>query len=295
MAQISTAISWLGRKKIRQISTKVGVLVVIIALAIIFVLPLVWMASTSLKEAREALNYPPEWIPNPIKWQNYVTAMKMGPWGLYFINTFIITGCAVAGQILSGSLVAFAFARLYTRARGFLFMLLLATLMIPYQVTLIPLYMFFRTLGWVNSFLPLIVPFWFGGSAFYIFLMRQYFLTIPSAMDDAARLDGCNTFQIYYKVILPLSKPLLFAIAVFSFVGHWNSFIGPLIYLDEDTKWTVTLGLASFKSYMGGAAAMSEWPATLAASLVVVLPCLLIFILFQKIFIRGIVITGVKG
>lgn len=287
--------SWLGSKRIRQISIKIAALVVIIALAVIFVLPLLWLISTSLKEAREALNYPPEWIPNPIKWQNYVIAMELGPWGLYFLNTFFITGCAVVGQILSGSLVAFAFARLYTRARDFLFILVLATLMIPYQVTLIPLYTFFRMLGWVNSFKPLIVPFWLGGNAFYIFLMRQYFLTIPSAMDDAARLDGCNTFQIYYRIILPLSKPLLFAIAVFSFVAHWNSFIGPLIYLDETEKWTVTLGLMSFKSALGGAGALENWPATMAASIIVVLPCLLIFILFQKIFIRGIVITGIKG
>lgn len=288
-------VSWFQKKKFREAWTKVLLYALIIGAAIVFIIPVVWLVSTSLKEARDALDYPPQWIPYALKWSNYPTAMTVGPWGLYFLNTAIITGSAVIGQILSGSLVAFAFARLYARDRDFLFILLLATLMIPFQVTLIPLYTIFRKLGWLNTFKPLIVPFWFGGSAFYIFLMRQYFLTIPLEMDDAARLDGCNTFQIYYKIILPLSKPLLFAVAVFSFVANWNSFLGPLIYLDDTEKYTVTLGLVAFKSYFGGAAVFGNWPVVMAASLIVMFPCLLVFILCQKVFIRGIVITGIKG
>jgi len=286
---------WFQKKKVRKISIKVLVYTVIVIGAIIFTIPLAWVASTSLKEARDALNYPPEWIPYALKFSNYSNAMKIGPWGLYFLNSIIITCSTVIGQILSGSLAAFAFARLFARDRNFLFIVLLATLMIPFQVTLIPLYTIFTKLGWVNTFKPLIVPFWFGGNAFYIFLMRQYFLTIPLEMDDAARIDGCNTFQIYYKIILPLSKPLLFAVAVFSFVASWNSFLGPLIYLDDTEKFTVTLGLLSFRAIGGAAVDFIDWLMVMAASLIVLAPCLLIFFLCQKIFIRGIVITGVKG
>lgn len=293
MRRIANVISWFQKKKVRESWTNVLIYALIIGGAIVCMIPLAWVVSTSLKEAREVYNYPPEWIPSTLKWINYFNVMKKGPWGLFFRNSAIITGSAVIGQILSGSLVAFAFARLYARDRNFLFILLLATLMVPFQVTLIPLYVFFAKLGWVNTFKPLIVPYWFGGSAFFIFLMRQYFLTIPLEMDDAARIDGCNTFQIYYKIILPLSKPLLFAVAIFSFVAHWNSFLGPLIYLDETEKFTVTLGLLSFSAYSGAGAA--DIPLVMAASLMVVFPCFLIFVLCQKIFIQGIVITGIKG
>ena len=294
MSEISHITDWFQRKKIRKTGGKLLVLMIIVMLAAIFILPLVWLTSTSLKRGVDVYNLPPQWIPRPTQWTNYITAMTSGSWGRYFSNSVIITGSALIGQILSGSLAAFAFARLYTRARDFLFIILLATLMIPSQVTLIPLYIFFRRLGWINTFMPLIVPYWFGGNAFYIFLMRQYFLTIPLEMDDAARIDGCNIFQIYYKIILPLSKPLLFAVAIFSFVAHWNAFLGPLIYLDDAEKWTVTLGLASFRQTFFGTTTI-DVPVMMAASLMVALPCLLIFLLCQKIFIRGIVITGVKG
>ncbi|MGQ9629165.1 MAG: carbohydrate ABC transporter permease [bacterium] len=286
---------WFSRKSVRGALWKLIVYLLVSLGAIIFLIPFVWMLSTSLKEARDALTFPPEWIPNPIKLSNYPQVFRVLPFALYFKNSAIITLSVIVGQIVSGSLVAFAFARLRAWGRDLLFILVLSTLMIPWQVTLIPLFTFFRKLGWLNTFLPLIVPSFFGGSAFYIFLMRQYFLTIPLEMDDAARIDGCNTFQIYYKIILPLAKPVLATVAIFTFTGYWNAFLGPLIYLNDPEKWTVVLGLMNFQSQSGGAEVMANWPLLMAGSLVVVSPCIIIFFTAQKLFIQGVVLTGVKG
>jgi len=286
---------WFERKSVRESIMKILIYLLVGIGAFFFLLPLLWMISTSLKDRISALVFPPQWIPEHPQWHNYIDVFKVVPFGLYMFNSTLIAGLAVVGQVITGALVAFGFARLRAPGKNFLFVLLLSTLMIPFQVTLIPLYTLFRSFGWLNSWKPLWVPSYFGGSAFYIFLMRQYFMTIPLEMDDAARIDGCNTLQIFYKIIIPMSKPILATVSIFTFVAFWNAFLGPLIYLDDPEKFTVTLGLMSFQSQTAGGAGVANWPLMMAASVIAILPPVTVFLLSQKIFVRGIVLTGVKG
>ena len=198
---------------------------------------------------------------------------------------------AVLGTVLSASLVAFAFARLRGPGKNLLFIILLSTLMLPGEVTLVPIYLLFRNLRWLDTYLPLIVPSWFGGSAFYIFLLRQFFLTLPTELDDAAKIDGASLFHIYAKIVMPLSKPALATVAIFSFFTHWNSFLLPLIYLNTSEKYTLPVGLRLYLSTLSN----SHWNYLMAATLVAILPPLVLFFISQRFFIEGAVLTGVKG
>lgn len=287
---------WFEKVSIRERMMKILIYLVVGIGLFFFMIPLFWMISTSLKEGIKAVVFPPQWIPEHFIWRNYIDVFtQYVPFGLYMYNSMVIVSLTVVGQVISGALVAFGFARLRAPGKNFLFVLLLSTLMIPFHVTLIPLYSLFRSFGWLNSWRPLWVPSYFGGSAFYIFLMRQYFMTIPLEMDDSARIDGCNTLQIFYKMIIPMSKPILAVVGIFTFVASWNGFLGPLIYLDDSEKYTVTLGLMSFQSYIGGGAVVANWPLMMAASIIAILPPAIIFFLAQKIFVQGIVLTGIKG
>ena len=256
--------------------------------ALLFLLPLFWMISSSLKPDYQVLEYPPRWLPNPVRWANYAEALTYVPFGRYTLNTLFIASMTIFGHLLSCTLVAYAFARLQAPGKDLLFLLLLATMMLPYPVTMIPIYIGFESLGWVNTFLPLIVPAFFG-SPFYIFLMRQFFLTLPVELEDAARVDGANTLQIIWHVILPISKPALATVAIFSFQASWNDFLGPLIYLHDQTKYTVSLGLSFFRSSYD-----VRWAYLMAASLVTMLPVIILFFLAQRLFIEGITLTGIK-
>ena len=258
--------------------------------AVFLLLPLVWMLSTSLKDPSGVFAFPPNFIPHPVRLMNYKLAMTALPFGRFFRNTLTITIAALIGQLSSCSLVAFSFARLRWSARDALFIVVLSTMMLPHQVTLIPTFLIFRGLGWLDTFLPMIVPAFFGGGPFLIFLMRQFFMTISLELDDAARIDGCSTFGIYARILLPLSKPVLTAAAIFSFQSHWNDFIRPLIYLQSMDKFTLSLGLRTFQGSYG-----TEWHLLMAASLVVMLPVLILFFVAQQYFIQGVVFTGVKG
>ena len=211
------------------------------------------------------------------------------PFARYSLNTLFIAIMVIAGHVLSCTVVAYAFARLRAPGKNFLFLVLLATMMLPYPVTMVPIYIGFTTLDWVNTFLPLIVPAFFG-SPFYIFLMRQFFLTLPAELEDAARVDGANTLQIIWHIILPISKPALATVAIFTFQASWNDFLGPLIYLHDQTKYTVSLGLNFFRSSYD-----VRWGYLMAASLVTMLPVILVFFLAQRSFIEGITLTGMKG
>jgi multiple sugar transport system permease protein len=246
------------------------------------------MVSSSLKPEYQVLQYPPRWLPDPIRWANYAEALTYVPFGRYTLNTLFIASMTIFGHLLSCTVVAYAFARLRAPGKEFLFLVLLATLMLPYPVTMIPIYIGFETVGWVNSFLPLIVPTFFG-SAFYIFLMRQFFLTLPLELEDAARVDGANTLQIIWHVILPISKPALATVAIFTFQASWNDFLGPLIYLHDQTKYTVSLGLSFFRSSYD-----VQWAYLMAASLVTMLPVIILFFFAQRLFIEGITLTGIK-
>jgi ABC-type glycerol-3-phosphate transport system permease component len=273
------------RHAFSQLSLQALMMVVLAA----FMVPIAWALSTSLKDYGALFEFPPVWIPTPPVWRNYVDAMTFVPFGTYFRNSAIITGLDIVGKLLSCSLVAFAFSRLRWWGRDVLFMVMLATLMLPPQVTLIPQFVIWRQLGWIDTFVPLILPNFFGGP-YMTFLLRQFFMSIPPDLDDAARIDGCSSFGIFWRIILPLSKPALMAVTVFVFNNTWNEFLSPLIYLSSKQNFTIALGLRSFQSEHG-----PEWHLVMAASLVTMLPVLLVFFLGQRFFIQGIVFTGVKG
>ena len=253
-------------------------------------MPFLWMVSTSLKTPAAVFKIPTEWIPNPIVWANYPNAMTILPFGRFILNTAQITALAVVGATLSGSLAAFAFARLRWRGRNFMFVLVLTTLMLPFQVIMIPQFILFRELKWLDTYLPLVVPAFFGGSAFNIFLLRQYFMTISPELDDAAIIDGCSRFGVYWRIILPLSKAALMTVVIFIVQNRWQSFLVPLIYLFDQKKYTLALGLRLFQDQY-----TTDWELMMAAATVTMIPVLLVFYFGQHYFIQGIVFTGVKG
>lgn len=263
--------------------------IIVVSGAIIFLIPLVWMFSSSLKPEHQIFAVPPELIPNPPRWENYTEALTYVPFGRYTINTTIITIVTIIGHLLSCTVVAYGFARLRAPGRDALFVVVLATMMLPYPVTMVPLYMLFSSLGWVNTYLPLTVPAFFG-QAFYIFLLRQFFLTIPYDLEDAARIDGANLAQLIWYVMLPLTLPALATVAIFTFQATWNDFLPPLIYLNDQSLYTITLGLSFFRSTFD-----VNWAYLMAASLVTMLPVVLVFLLAQRFFLEGITLTGMKG
>lgn len=254
-------------------------------------IPFAWMLSASLKDESQIFASPPIWIPSPVHWQNYPEALWLLPFHLFLKNTSVVTAATMVGDILTCSLVAYGFARLRFPGRNVVFMMVLATILLPVYVVIIPRFILFKELGWTNTLLPLIVPSMFGGSAFFIFLFRQFFLTIPFELEDAARIDGAGTFTCYSRIILPMSKPVLGAVAIFSFVFHWNDFFGPLIFLNTMENYTLALGLNMLRVSQGG----MRWNYLMAVSCALLLPCLLLFFFFQRIFIQGVVFTGVKG
>jgi multiple sugar transport system permease protein len=251
--------------------------------------PLAWMVSTSLKTLVEANGYPPTWIPTDPQWGNYRDLFDQLPFARFIYNSAKISILAMVGQLLTTSMAAFAFARLKFWGRDALFVLLLVTLMIPPQVTLIPQYMIYRELGWINTHLVLIVPFWFGG-AFGTFLLRQYFMTIPQDLVDAAKLDGCTPVRMYWEIFLPLSLPALAALAVFVFLERWNDLLSPLIYLNTVELMTVTIGISYFLGQY-----YADTPLLMSASTVAVIPTIAVFMIAQRFFIQGIVLSGLKG
>ncbi len=259
--------------------------------AVIFLAPALWMLSTSLKTLPETLAFPPVWIPRTLRWDNYPHALTALPFLTYARNSVVVSVSILIGEVLTNSFVAYGFARLRGFGRKWLFLLVLSTMMVPFPVLIIPQYVLFKNLGWIDTLLPLIVPPWFG-SAFLIFLMRQFYMTIPRELDNAAEIDGCGYFGIYWRIILPLSKPALASVAIFSFTYNWNDYLAPLVYLNSSDNYTLPLGLASF---LGRPGTTIPWHELMAASVVTVLPCILLFFFAQRYFIQGIVVTGVKG
>lgn len=265
------------------------VLALLWGVAILFLIPLLWMLSSSLKPTYQIFETPPRWIPNPPRWENYSEALTTLPFALYIRNTAVITLLTIVGHLLSCTLIAYAFARLRAPGRDALFVVMLATMMLPYPVTMTPLYVIFNRLGWINTILPLTAPAFFG-SAFYIFLMRQFFMTIPRDFEDAARIDGANTLQIIGRIMAPMAMPALATVTIFTFQATWNDFLAPLIYLQRPELYTVTLGLQFFRSTY-----TTNWAYLMAASLVTTLPVIVVFFAAQRYFIEGITLSGVKG
>ncbi len=290
-AQAATPLAWWQRRSRRRAVGRALVYLAIISGAIVVVAPLVWMLSTALKTNADVFVFPPEWIPNPILWSNFPTALSTIPFGGYLWNTSLITFLCLVGTVVSNSLVAYAFARLRAPGRTPLFLLVLATMMLPYQVTMIPIFVLFSKIHWVNTYYPLVVPSYFAIYAFGIFLLRQFFMTIPTEMDDAAKIDGCGVLGIFWRIIVPMSRPALGTLAIFTFLEKWNDFLGPLIYLNDTSKWTLALGLTEFQGMFNTTA----WNLLMAASLVTMLPCVAVFFVAQRMFMQGVVVTGVKG
>ncbi|MCJ7735998.1 MAG: carbohydrate ABC transporter permease [Anaerolineae bacterium] len=263
---------------------------VLVLFACFFILPWVWMISTSLKNPQELSVYPPVWIPNPVRWDNYVSAFREASFALYFRNTLIVALPSVVGAVVTNAVVAYGFARVEWPGRNTVFAIVLATMILPGFVTFIPLYLVFRNLGWLNTYLPLIVPA-FTGNAFFIFLLRQFFMGLPEELSDAARVDGASEFRTFTQIILPLAKPALAVVALFQFIGSWNAYFGPLIYLNDKDMYTISIGIANMQTTYG----FMNFAWIMAATVMSVIPIILLFFFAQRTFIEGIALSGLKG
>jgi len=265
-------------------------------MSVLFLFPLLWLVSTALKPIEETMRVPPVWIPSKLMWTNFADAMTYGadklgyiPFLVYARNTLILCVLVVAGTVASNTLVAYSFARLKWKGRDAMFAATLATMMVPFPVLMVPTFALFRHLEWIGTFRPLWVPAWFG-SAFSIFLLRQFFRTIPFELSEAAKIDGASEWRVFRDVVLPLCKPAIAVVALFSFMGTWNDFLGPLIYLLDQKTFTLALGLQFYQSQHGG----TQWNLLMAASTIVVAPVIVLFFFTQRLFIQGIALTGLK-
>jgi len=274
----------------RRWLTRAVIWVVLVIGAVLMMLPLLWMVSSSFKLQQRVFQMPPQLIPNPFRPQNYVDALTYKPFHIYFRNTAFVVLMHEIAVLWAASFCAYGFARMRFAGRDLWFGVVLATMMVPYVVTLVPNFVIFSRLHWIDTFLPLIVPPFFGGGAFYIFLLRQFFRTIPEELADAARIDGCNEFTIYARIMMPLAKPALTTVAIFTFIGAWNDFMGPLLYLNSPERFTVSIGLSAFRSVLN-----TRWDLLMAASTATTLPIIIVFFLAQRYFVQGVVLSGLKG
>lgn len=260
------------------------------AISVLYVVPFLWMISTSLKVTGREISIPPQWIPYPVAWENYLKVFTVVPFFQFALNSMLITVVATGCGVVAASLAGFAFARLRFPGRDHLFSLCLASLMLPGIVTLIPEFLIFKQLRLIDTYAPLIVPWSLGGSAFAVFLFRQFARTIPAELDEAARVDGAGSFRIWWTIILPLSRPVLATLAILSVIHHWNEFLRPLVYLHTPAKRTLAIGLALFKSEY-----LVQWNLMMAASTLMLIPIVILFFAAQRHFVRGIVMSGIKG
>lgn len=264
--------------------------VMLTLITVLFIGPFLWLIRSSLMDLSQIFTMPPQWIPRPVRWENFGRALTVLPFNTYFMNTFIITISVIIGTVISSSIAAFGFARIDWPGRNVVFAILMSAMMLPGAVTLIPSFLGWQALGFYDTFYPLIVPAYFGGGIFNIFLLRQFYLTIPRDFDEAAFVDGASFFQIYRSIIFPLSRSAIIVVALFCFLATWNDFMGPLIYLKSEDLYTLALGLQMFQGTY-----TAQWDLLMAASAVVVLPCVVVFLIGQKYFLEGITLTGLKG
>jgi len=277
----------LGKRTKERIMMNIFRALLIIVVAV-YMLPFFWMISTSLKPDRDLFLMPPKWFPIPPEWSNYKQAIEYFPFLRYFINSVIITAGSVLGTLLVSPLVAYGFSKIYWPGRDVFFYIMLSTMMLPFAVTMIPTFIIFKKLGLVNTFWPLIIPSFFG-VPIHIFLIRQFFNTIPDDFIDAARVDGATELQIYWKVMLPLSKPILLLVGLFQFIASWNNYLGPLIYLTDEEKYPLALGLPLFLTRYG-----THWNWMMAASTLSIIPIVVFFFFAQSYLIEGIKLSGLK-
>ncbi len=273
----------------RRILKPVVVHSFLILASLVMALPFIWMVLSSLKSQPEIFIFPPRLLPRTPQWSNYIEVTKAMPFAWFTFNSLKIALLSVLGQVLSASLAAYAFARLRFPGREFMFLVWLGCMMIPSQVTLIPQFVLFRSFGWLDTHLPLVVPNFFG-SAFGTFLLRQFFMTIPMELEDAAIVDGCSRFRIYWNIMMPLAKPAIATLAVFTFMGSWNNLLGPVIYLTTYKKLTLPVGLAFFRGQYG-----TEWALLMAGATISVIPIIALYMFAQQYFVQGVVMSGIKG
>ncbi|TMR25340.1 carbohydrate ABC transporter permease [Nonomuraea turkmeniaca] len=265
----------------------------LVAGALPTLLPFVWLVRSALMQDAQMFVSPPEWIPAPFQWSNFSEALTTQPFGRYFVNTLVIAVISVLGTVLTCAVAAFSFSRLRWRGRNVVFALLLSGVMLPYAVTLIPTFVMWQELGALDTIAPLTVPSWFagaGGGVFNIFLLRQFFLTIPFELDEAAYIDGASPWRVFWTIVMPLSKPAIIVVTIFTFIGTWNDFLGPLLYLQSEENYTLSLGLASFQSMY-----LTQWGYLMAASAAVIAPIIALFFVLQRYFIEGVTLTGIKN
>ena len=285
-----TLVHYYERQSFKRRITLAFVYLALAAGGVVILAPFIWMLSTAVKVPGTEFIYPPQLFTRPLRWNNFSDGWTALPFTRWFFNTSVITLLSVSGAVISSSLVAYGFARLEFPGRSTLFVILLSTMMLPFHVRLIPMFITFRFLGWIDTYLPLIVPFFFGGVPFFIFLVRQFFLTIPLEMEDAAAIDGAGVFASFLLIILPLSRPVLGVVGVFAFIRVWNDFLEPLIYIHSMDKMTLSLGLRFFQDQD-----FTDWTSLMAVSIIVLVPSVALFFVAQKYYIHGVVTTGIKG
>ncbi|GAA4728077.1 carbohydrate ABC transporter permease [Phytohabitans rumicis] len=273
--------------------TRILLYLALAAGAVPTLLPFVWLVRSALMQDTQMFIAPPQWIPDPFQWSNFTEALTAQPFGRYFLNTVVIAVISVLGTVLTCSIAAFSFSRLRWRGRNVVFAVLLSSVMLPYAVTLIPTFVMWQELGALNTIAPLTVPSWFagaGGGVLNVFLLRQFFLTIPFELDEAAYIDGASPWRVFWMVVMPLSKPAIVVVTIFTFIGTWNDFLGPLLYLNDEEKYTLSIGLASFQSIY-----ITQWGYLMAASAAVIAPIIALFFFLQRYFIEGVTLTGIKN
>jgi multiple sugar transport system permease protein len=287
---IAAARGGLGVRRLNAIKRAL-IYIIVTFLAVVILIPFFWMLSTALQQEGDIFAWPPKWIPDPPQWHNFAEAWNAMPFNRYLWNTIFVVVLGITAELASATLVAYGFARFRFPGSDFIFLVLLATMMLPFHVTLIPTFLIWQRFGLVGEFDPLVLRAWTAWGPFYIFLLRQFFLTIPRELDDAAEIDGANTFQTFFRIMLPQIRPALLAVAIFAFRGYWNDFLGPLIYLNDMSLYTMNVGMYFF---MGGVNEAPQWNYLMAMSIIIALPVILLFFAAQRYFIEGITFTGLK-
>lgn len=277
------------------VSSRVILYAIATVASVSFMIPFLWAALSSLKTIPEIYTYPPVWIPAVPQWSNYAQIFRDSEMARWLVNSVYVSGMTVLATVLSAAITGYGFARFRYPGREFLFFMVLSPTMLPAWVTTIPTFIVMSKLQWLDTYKPLIIPPWFGGGAFNIFLMRQFFRTIPMDLDEAARIDGAGPWRILWSVLFPLAGPSMATVGILTFIGSWNAFMGPLIYLSSEKKYTVAVGIRWFQVFQGAAVSRPREHLLMGASLLVALPPLILFFLAQKYFVRGIVMSGIKG
>ncbi|MGF9700189.1 MULTISPECIES: carbohydrate ABC transporter permease [Paenibacillus] len=278
------------KPSVRTAGGAIGTYLLLTLISLIMIVPFIWMISTSFKEPQSIFTYPPQWIPEPFRFQNYIDVFRLIPFHRFYFNSVYIAVVVVLGTVFFASLAGYAFAKIPFKGRNVVFLILLSAMMIPHEVTAIPMFLFMRQLGWIDTHLPLILlPIFGAGGVFGIFVMRQFFITVPTELEEAAMIDGCNRFRIYARIMLPIAKPGMATLTIFTFVTIWNEFFDPLIFINSRELMTLPLGLSLFTDEVGTA-----WHYLMSATVMATVPLLVVFFIAQRRFIEGVAMTGLK-